>query len=580
VRFVLAIISFVLAAILIGYGIAQRTLLAEPDEAAISATQNSGAAVTIIDGKTLNTYDGSQTLTISGGAEVFAAYGRTSDVLAWVGDASYNAVSYDSKTDALTSKLVKGSEKTVPDPNGSDLWIDDYKKDKTLTLTVNVPDDISFIIVSDGTKAAPADIRLSWPLDNSTPFAGPLIVGGAVVLIIGLGLLLWATNHMRSGRGPRRKPQKMPKVPRQRGLRAPSRRAIPASASGRRRGMIAVPVVLVSAIALAGCSPEFWPGSGAAPSPSPTSSAISSANDLEPPAATGRQVDRIVSRISAVATKADAARDAALIATRFDSAALQLRLANYAIRGGDGSIAALPAIPDGPVKLVLPQQTETWPRTVFAVIQDEKDDTIPPVALYLVQADPRSDYKVAYAITLEPSAKLPDVAPANVGAPRLDPTSNILKLSATDVAMAYGDILETDVDSPSYLDFEKNGDSLRTNVGLSYKNSVRAGLPATAKVTFGHLIGPADPIALATNDAGALVAVNLNETTTVAPVEAGAAVNPTGAVKALSQVAVSTKGVIATYGDQLLFYVPAVGSGGKIVLLGYSQGLVTATELG
>lgn len=576
-RFVFAIISFALAAVMIGYGLAQRTLLAEPDEASISTTENSGAAVTVIDGATLNTYAGSQTLTISGSDEVFAAYGRTSDVLAWVGGARYNAVSYDATTDSLTSTLVKGAENTVPDPNGSDLWIDDYKKDKTLTLTVKVPEDISFIIISDGKKAAPADIRVAWPLDNATPWAGPLLIGGAVVLIIGLGLLLWATHHERRGRGPRRKPQKMPKVPRKRGLPAPSRRAIPAKAG--RRGMIAAPVILVGTLALAGCSADLWPGSATAPSPRPSTSDIAALNDLPAPAASTRQVDRIVSRISTVATKADTDRDATLIATRFVGAALQLRLANYAIRAADGSIGALPAIPDGPVTLVLPQQTDSWPRTVFAVIQDDKDKKIPPVALYLVQADPRSDYKVSYAITLEPSATLPDVAPANVGAPRLDPGSNILKMSPTDVALAYGDILERDVDSPSYLDFEKEGDSLRTSVGLATKKAAIAALPPTARIDFSHLIGPADPIALATNDAGALVAVNLNETTTVSPVEAGAAINPSGAVKALSSIAVTTKGVVATYGDQLLFYVPKVG-GGKIILLGYSQGLVTATELG
>ena len=578
-RFVLAIISFVLAAVMIGYGIAQRTLLAEPDEAVVSTVENSGAAVTVVDGATLNAYKGSQTLTVKGSADVFAAYGRTSDVLAWLGEASYNAVSYDAKTGTLSSKLVAGKDKAVPDPTGSDLWIDDYKKDKTLTLTVSVPKDISFIIISDGKQAAPADIRLSWPLDNSTPWAVPLIVSGAIVLILGLGLLLWATNHLRSGRGPRRKPQKMPKVPRRRGLWAPPRKAIPATTSGRRRGMIALPIVLVGALAVTGCSPSLRPAA-VVPAPSPTSSDISSANDLLPPAASVRQIDRIVSRVSAVATKADAGRDATLIATRFAGAALQLRLANYAIRGADGGIAALPAIPDGPVKLVLPQQTDNWPRTVFAVIQNDKDATIPPVALYLVQADARSDYKVAYAITLEPSAELPDVAPANVGASRLDPKGNILKISPTDVALAYGDILEKDVDSASFLQFEKTGDSLRTSVGLATKKSAIAALPTTARITFGHVLGPADAIALATNDAGALVAVNLNETTTVAPVEAGAAINPTGAVKALSAISVSTKGVLATYGDQLLFYVPPVGSTGKIILLGYSQGLVSATELG
>jgi hypothetical protein len=579
VRFVLAIISFVLAAVMIGYGIAQRTILAEPDEAAISTVISSTAAVTVIDGATLNAFDGSQTLTISGSDEVFAAYGRTSDVLAWVGDTTYNALSYDSTAGAFTSTVVPGAEKTVPDPNGSDLWIDDYKKNQTLTLTVNVPEDISFIIVSDGTQPAPSNIRLSWPLDNSTPWSGPLIIGGAIALILGLGLLLWATNHMRSGRGPRRKPQKLPKVPRKRSIKSSSRRALPVSASGRRRGMIAVPLVLAGALALSACSAGGIP-TALAPSPSASSSGEPDASAPPPPAVSTRQVDRIISRISAVATKADAARDSTLIATRFSDAALELRLANYAIRGADGAQPGLAAIPDGPVKLVLPQQTDLWPRTVLAVIQDDKDDTIPPLALFLVQADARSDYKVSYAITLEPSAKLDNLAPANIGAPRLDPDSNLLKMSPTDVALAYGDILEKDVDSPSYLDFDKSGDSLRTSVGLANKQQTAAALPATAKISFGHLIGPADAIALATNDAGAIIAVNLNETTTVAPVEAGAAVNPTGAVKALSGIAVSTKGVVATYGDQLLFYVPAAGSDGKIVLLGYSQGLVSAKELG
>ena len=148
------------------------------------------------------------------------------------------------------------------------------------------------------------------------------------------------------------------------------------------------------------------------------------------------------------------------------------------------------------------------------------------------------------------------------------------------VALAYADILELDVESDSYLDFEAEGDSLRANVGITYKNSVRSSLPSTASVTFGHAIGAADAIALATNDNGALIAVNLNEITTVTPIETGAAVNPSGQVKALSGLAISTKGVVATYGDQLLFYVPPAGSDGKMILLGYSQGLVKAGEVG
>ena len=79
--------------------------------------------------------------------------------------------------------------------------------------------------------------------------------------------------------------------------------------------------------------------------------------------------------------------------------------------------------------------------------------------------------------------------------------------------------------------------------------------------------------------AGALVSVTLEETSTITPVESGAAVNAPPQVAALLGKKLSTKGLRATYGDQLLFYVPKAGSDGKIVLLGYSQGLISAAEL-
>lgn len=574
-RFVLAIISFVVAALMIGFGIAQRTILAAPDHVSLSTTVPTDAAVTIIDGSVLGTFDGSQTLTIAGSDTVFAAYGRTADVLAWVGDTRHQVVSIDAETGELTSQVVDGEETEVPDPNGSDLWLDDYQRDDELTLTVSVPDDVSFLIVSDGIQPAPGDITISWPIDNSTPWAGPLIVGGAVVLLVGIGFLIWATNHMRSGRGPRRKMPKVPKKP----IVGPSRRAVDKPASGRRRAFVAVPVALAVVLAMTGCSAEFWPGgaapTAAAPSPSAT---VPAGAELTPPAATVRQVERIVAQISAVTAEADANRDVELLKTRFTGPALDLRLANYAVRGVDGTVAALPAIPEGPVKLTLPQQTETWPRTVLAVIQDEKDATIPPVALFLVQEDPRSNYQVEYAVTLEAAAVLPDVAPASVGAARLSADSALLVSAPEKLALDYADILEHDVDSDLYLDFDAEGDTLRAAVGLAAKQQAAAALPATARMSFGYLVGEADPIALATNDAGAIVAVELRETTTVVPVEQGAAVNTTGQVKALSGVTVTTRGIVATYSDQLLFYVPPAGSDAKIVLLGYSQGLITATE--
>jgi hypothetical protein len=579
VRFVLAIISFVLAAVMIAFGIAQRTVLAQPDQ--VSASTSVNATVTVIEGTTLNALPGSQRIELAGSDTIFAAYGRTNDVISWIGDTDYTVVSYDAKAGALTKKEIPGKASEVPNPAGSDLWLQEYTGKSSLQMSVKVPETISFVIVSDGAAPGPSEVTLTWPVNNTTPWSGPLIVGGAVLLLVGLVLLLWATNHMRNSRGPRRKPQKMPKVPRKR-LYKPVRKTIERPSSGRRavsRSVLALPVILTTGLVLAGCSPDFWPDLGAQPA-APSATATTAAKDaqLDPPAVTVRQVERIVAQISATNAKADETKDATLLATRFSGAALELRTASYAIQTADSAIAGLAAIAPGPVELVLPQQTDTWPRSVFAVIKPE-DDTVAPVALFLEQKDARSNYTVSYAITLEPSEGIPDVAPANIGAPPLAPDSQLLRVAPEDVTLAYSDILQAGLESEAYLDFEAEGDSLRSAV-TEYQNSIKGSLPATATASFGYAVGPATPVALATNDAGALVAVNLYETTTVTPVEEGAAVNPSGQVKALSGLAISTKGVIATYSDQLLFYVPPAGGNAKIVLLGYSQGLVKAGEVG
>jgi hypothetical protein len=231
------------------------------------------------------------------------------------------------------------------------------------------------------------------------------------------------------------------------------------------------------------------------------------------------------------------------------------------------------------VVLTLPQQTDTWPRTVIAVVQNKADKTVAPLALALVQDDPRSNYKVNYAITLLPKLAFPHVAAETVGAPRLSPDIGVLSLQPGLVAAAYGDILLKDSASPSYGLFEATGDSLRAQVGLAAKKAEIKKLPTTARLTFGASPGPGQVIALATNDSGAIVAVDLNETKTVRPVKAGAVVNSKGAIATLSGKSTSSKGLVATYGDQLLFYVPsATDKSKKIVLLGFSQGLIAAKE--
>ena len=581
-RFVIAIVLFLLAFVSIGYGIAQRTILAGPSSFSTSVSTSGDAPITLIDGATLHTFEGTQGITVSGGRTVFLADGRSADVLAWVGKTDYNKISFNVKQQKLVSKLVAGSESTAPSPVGSDLWDQEYSGTSELIRRVNVPDTATVLIMSDGKKAAPSSLTVTWPLDNSAPWSSPLIISGIGALLLGLIAFLWALIHARRRRGPRRKQPRLPRNPKppqlKRGRTGTQPVLTAAAPRGRRRNLVATSVILTGTLALAGCT-AFGPETATSSSATPTStSTVPGAAELQAVAVTEPQLKHIVAQVVQTVSQADAKSDAKLAATRLDGPALKLRVANYAIRAADPSVAALPPLPNGEVKIALPQQSDTWPRSVFAVIQDPSDTKSAPVALMLVQASPRQNYKVEYLMTLE--LDVPKVAPATLGAPILLNDNKLGTITPSALATAYGSILiEGDASKQNDL-FSATGDKLRTAVGFDYKQKQKADLPPTATVTFSNKAGSGQTIAFGTNDSGQIVAVDLADTETVTPTEAGAAINPTGSIKALSGKASSTKGIIATYGLQLLFYVPPVSkSGQKIQLLGFAQGLVSAGEV-
>lgn len=580
-RFVIAIVLFLVAFVSIGYGIAQRTILAGPSSFSTSVTTSTDAPIMLVSGATLHSFEGTQGLIVSGGSKVFIADGRTADVLAWVGTTAYNRVSFNAKKQALTSKLVPGSESTAPSPVGSDLWDQEYSSTSELIRRVNVPDTATVIIMSDGTKAAPSHLTVTWPLDNSAPWSGPLIIAGIGALLLGLFAFLWALIHARRRRGPRRKqprPPRNPKPPQLKRGRTGTQPAIAAPTKGRRRNFVATGVLLTATLALTGCT-AFGPAGGASPLATPSSSStVPGAANLQAVAVTEPQLKHIVAQVVQTVTLADAKSDATLAATRLTGPALLLRSANYAIRAADNTIAALPSLPNGEVKISLPQQSDTWPRTVFAVIKDPADTKSAPIALMLVQKSPRENYKVEYLMSLE--LNVPDVAPPEIGAPILPNENKLGILPPSALAAAYGSILIEGDASKQNAIFSATGDKLRTAVGFDFKQKQKAALPTTATIAYSNAPGTGATVAFGTNDSGQIVAVNLDDTEAVRPTEAGAAVNPTASVKALSGKSSSIKGITATYGLQLLFYVPPVSkTDAKIQLLGFAQGLVSAGEV-
>ncbi|MFF1877349.1 hypothetical protein [Leifsonia sp. NPDC058230] len=618
-RFVLAIVAFVVAAVMIAVGIAQRTVFAPPSQVAVSATVKGDPRYIVIDGAVLNAHPGQQTLAISGSTSKtqVVAYGRTADVKAWLGDQTYSRLTYDTADDVLKATTVKPSDSESdggdgdststpaptastpattdpsttappnpdaagPNPTGSDLWLEEFDGDDAKLTRMNVPDSVSVIVASDGTKPAPNQIRLVWPLDTSTPWSAPLIIGGLGLLLVGLGLYLWGLYTLRKSRGPRRKGgPKMPKLP-----KAPKykpSKAVEATPKGRRssrRAMVAVPV-LIGALALTGCTSDLLgqPKESAAAA-TPIATDLPKAKDVMPPAVTVPQLERIMKRVSAVASSADAKADATLAATRLAGPALELRQANYIIRSRKADEPALPTINSGPLEITLPQATDTWPRVVTTVLEST-DKGQAPTALALVQETPRDNYTVQYAVSLEPDVKVPGLAPASIGASVVPPDSKLLKMAPEDVAAAYGDVL-LNGDASKYASmFEAKGDTLRPAVGAEYKAKTKANLSATASLAYTNEVPKDRTIAMATNDSGAIVWTNLNEFETTKVVEAGAEITLTagGAAEALLGANASKTGIQITYGYQLAFFVPPAGSDQKIMLLGFAQGLIGAKEV-
>ena len=614
VRFVLAIGAFILAALCIGGGIAQRTIFLGPDTQDVSFSTTGDAPYTVVDGAVLAHQPGAQTLTVRGEGPVFAAMGRTADMKAWLADAEYNTVSLGADGEIKEGLVEKPAapapstdaappaegEAAAPDPAapdaaapaeatpgrnpaGSDLWLKEYAGEGVLTSTLRVPDNMSILLAVDGTAPAPANVKVAWPLDNATPWAGPLIVLGAIFLLIGGFLYFLAIRHVRRSRGPRRKG--LPPLADTEAIEVADKGVVSTSPARRRfslgrRSLIAVPAIAVSALLFAGCSAESWPTlSGSSPSPTATTNVIVP-DGQQMPAVTEAQAGDILARVSATVAEADAAASTDLLATRMTGVALAERTTNYSVRSKVPDFAAPAAIPTTPLEIILPQAYDSWPRTVMTVVVDRDDSTAPPSIMLLTQADPWTNYKLSYVAKLEASTRLPDVAPASIGATMVPPDSTFLLLPPDQVAKAYADILQSGKDSQFAGMFDAESDTFRQIVAsdrekrLAKFNETGA---ETASLPFSQQPRTPAPMSLATLGNGAIVAVSLFESDTVKPNNDDAVIklDESPVYEALAGTKQSAKGFTTTFSDQLFFYVPTQGSAEKIRLLGYSSSLLS-----
>lgn len=617
-RFVWAVVAFVLAAALIGAGIAQRTVFAGPSTQSATIALEDDTPFTLVDGAVLNTLPGTQTLEVAGPDGVFVAYGRTADVAAWLSDEEYTAVTLD-EDDVIVSAVVEPDPDAVEqadpgtaddaqaaddaaaeedasapsgrNPVGSDLWLAEYTDPDAVVANLQLPSTMSLLIASDGTAPAPADISVTWDIPQTTPWAGPLILLGALVLLGGVVLYVLAIRHARRSRGPRRKaPPPLPETePIDLSVTGADKGVItsgpstPRRGGGRRKAVVALPALLVGALVFTGCSPEAWPQLGSTPTPTPTAPIVDS-DQQQAPAVTEAQAKIILTRIAETVAQADSALDADLAATRLSGAALAERQTNYTLRAGIADYAALPAIPAEPTQIILPQAFDAWPRTVMAVVQNDASEATTSTIMMMTQEDPWTEYKLSYVGNLGGSTEMPDLAPAYIGAAQVPPDSSFLVLAPDALPEAYADVLTNGAESSFAGLFDEASDRFSESVAKDRQERLDAfntTATDTGTLEFGAAPGAFTPLALATLESGAIVAITVNESDTVKPANEDVVIkfdgNPT--VQALTGVAESQTGVSTTFVDQLFFYVPAQGSTEKIRLLGYSSNILEAKVL-
>lgn len=610
-RFVWAVAAFVLAAVMIGAGIAQRTVFQGPKTETATISVDEPAPYLLIDGAVLNTLPGTQTLRAQGDGEIFASYGRTTDMQAWLSDAEYVHATAGAEG-AVVTELVEpepaageaGADAPAGDPEasapaegeatdaatagrspvGSDLWLDEFQQSDILIAPLQLPEDMSVLVATDGTAPAPSRVSVSWPLETTTPWAGPLIVAGGVVLAIGVFLYILGIRHARRSRGPRRKgvplpvtePISVPIDDAGKGVisTSPGRRAL----SGGRRAFAVVPAVAVSALLFTGCSSDSWPQLAPTPTPTPTATVIAPEGQ-QAPAVTKAQAERILSRISSTVSEADAALDSELASTRLEGAALALRETNYKLRAAIPDYKVPAPILAKPLEIILPQAYDGWPRSVIAVADDEQSKT--SSIMVMTQQDAWADYKLSYIASLEASTTLPALAPSYIGATQVEPDSPFLVLPPQDIAAAYSDIINKGEESQYYDLFDVENDQLRASIVADRQRRLdefNKTASSTGSLEFQSAPGSQPPFALATLESGAIVAVNIHESDTVKPTNEDAVIklenNTT--VKTLAGADQSASGFSTTFSDQVFFYVPGTGSGEKIQLLGYSSDILDA----
>lgn len=542
-------------------GIGQRTIWAPSETFTATAPADTAEApLTVIDQNLRTLHGGTVKIDIQGDGNFLLAAGRPDDVDAWVGQAAHNTINGVSEDGKSLQVEHTDGEATAPNPAGSDLWVSAENASGELEYSWTPPadGDWTLLLASDGTKAAPASVSMTFPNDTSTPWAVPLIILGSLLILGGIALAVLSLRKRDGGEdgGPGS------------GYAARARarsQARNGSTASPRAGMVAAGV---TAAVLAGTGTAAY---AATPAPEATGTAQAQ-EEAASPVLLDAQFRRILEQVSSAVDAGDAAKDAAQLADRVGGTELEVRTQNYKIRSQVGSYEARMPVRSTKLLTTVVTSDRAWPRSVLAVTQG--DGNVVPQLLTLVQQSPRENYKLVETTPLQPGATFPTISRGGTDTLAAGDKTGLL-YSGEEALSGLADRLTTP--DSAFKDKLVEGESSPYIADtLSYQAEVvKAG--ENGSFSFTHKVLPESTVVFRTEDGGALVLGRINFGFEGTPKAAGDKLTIGDDAAALAGGKETTTGMVLNFAESVAVYVPPAGSTDPMKLVAATRGLVGAS---
>ncbi|PQZ97106.1 hypothetical protein CQ017_14390 [Arthrobacter sp. MYb224] len=572
-RKVISVIAILLGAVALVVGIGQKTFWAPPETVTASMPEfESEAPLTVIQPSVQNANAEPVELVISGDGEFTASLARSYDVEAWVDNASHvELTGVDRENHQLVAELIDGEKKT-PNPAGDDLFFDSQKADGTMTYRWTAPDngDWSLLLAADGTKAAPTDISVTYANDDAMPWALPLIIIGALLLVFGVALLLMRVIK--------------PSKPARRG-EAASPSAKGGSTTQNSLAMAAVLALAVGGVSVPMAPSEDKPAESAKASDSAKSEESEKAEESKPaddskpadestsaeaepdsyPVLTEEQLQRILGDVEKQIGKADEKNTKKDLDARTSGAFKDLRTKRYDILNDDIKIAKPLALKTAVIRsAAVPNSSEAkFPRVISVVTAKDSDPATLPMALTLKQDSARENYKVSFAAQMLPNSTFPGIAVGDPSIQQLGSNAEGLKVKPEEALDQLADVL-TNEKSKHKGNFAESEFIKAIHSGQK-KEKEEAN---EANVKYSRSVNKKDTQVISTPDGGAIVTGRLNQKAVFERTEdADPLESADELTKKLLGSSTSTGNVEITYAEPVMMYIPASGNDDKIQLV-------------